>query len=93
MQITFSTEAAAEAAVEIWERHGFTAARSGTTILTDCPSLWAVTIIDRAIGLHQVERLDLHARPDGVAGAPQRGSAVLELRDWNDSAANRRCDA
>jgi hypothetical protein len=70
VRITFSTEAAAEAAVEIWERHGFMAVRSGTTITTDCPSLWAVPIIDRTLGLHQVERLDLRSAPDVALHAP-----------------------
>jgi hypothetical protein len=59
MRITFFTEQAAEAAVETWERHGFAAARSGTVVVTDCPTLWAVPIIHRTIGFHQVERLDV----------------------------------
>ena len=59
MRITFFTEEAAEAAVETWERHGFAAARSGAIVTTDCPTLWAVPIIHRAIGFHQVERLDV----------------------------------
>jgi len=59
MRITFFTEQAAEAAVETWERHGFAAARSGTVVVTDCPTLWAVPIIKRVIGFHQVERLDV----------------------------------
>lgn len=59
MRITFFTEQAAEAAVETWERHGFAAARSGTVVVTDCPTLWAVPIINRVIGFHQVERLDV----------------------------------
>jgi hypothetical protein len=59
MRITFLTEQAAVAAVETWERHGFSAARSGTVVITDCPTLWAVPIIHRAIGFHQVERLEV----------------------------------
>jgi len=59
MRITFFTEQAAEAAIETWKRHGFAAARSGTVVVTDCPTLWAVPIIHRTIGFHQVERLDV----------------------------------
>ncbi|HEX7500672.1 MAG TPA: hypothetical protein VF524_10275 [Polyangia bacterium] len=65
MRITFFTEQAAKTAVETWERHGFTAARSGTVIVTDCPTLWAVPMIHRVIGFKQVKRLDVirPARP------------------------------
>jgi hypothetical protein len=59
MRITFFTEQAAQAAVETWERHGFAAARSGTVVVTDCPTLWAVPIIHRVIGFAQVERFDV----------------------------------
>jgi hypothetical protein len=72
MRITFFTEQAAVAAVETWERHGFTAARSGTVVITDCPTLWAVPIIHRAIGFHQVERLDV-IRPDSPTRMPNAG--------------------
>ena len=59
MRITFSTESAAEDAVEIWKRHGFTAKRSGAAVVTDCPTLWAVPVIKRTIGFDKVERLDI----------------------------------
>jgi hypothetical protein len=59
MRITFFTEQAAQVAVETWERHGFSAARSGTVVVTDCPTLWAVPIIHRVIGLGQVDRFDV----------------------------------
>jgi hypothetical protein len=67
MRITFFTEDAARAAVEIWERHGFTATRQGTVVVTDCPTLWAVPIIKRAIGFDRVERLDV-IRPCAAVG-------------------------
>jgi hypothetical protein len=73
MRITFFTEQAAEAAVETWERHGFAAARSGTVVVTDCPTLWAVPIIHRAIGFHLVEKLDVIS--------PTRVSNAGEQRD------------
>jgi hypothetical protein len=59
MRITFFSEDAARAAVETWERHGFAAARTGTVVVTDCPTLRAVPIIHRVIGFEQVERLDV----------------------------------
>ena len=73
MRITFFTEQAAEAAVETWERYGFGAERSGTVVITDCPTLWAVPIIHRTIGFHLVERLDVIS-PTRVSNAgEQRG--------------------
>ncbi len=57
MRITFSTEEAARAALGIWERHGFSATRSGAVVATDCPALWAIPVIHRTIGFHQVEEL------------------------------------
>jgi len=73
MRITFFTEQAAQAAVETWERHGFAAARSGTVVVTDCPTLWAVPIIHRVIGFSQVDRFDVWgpadpARPPSAVG-------------------------
>jgi hypothetical protein len=75
MRITFFTEEAAKAAVETWERHGFAAARSGTVVVTDCPTLWAVPIIHRTIGFHQVERLEL---PTGMANAGEQIGSSAE---------------
>ena len=75
MRITFLTEQAAEAAVETWERHGFAAARSGTVVITDGPTLWAVPMVHRAIGFHQVERLDITSRasPRRMPNAEEQG--------------------
>ena len=86
MRITFFTEQAAEAAVETWKRHGFAAARSGTVVVTDCPTLWAVPIIQRAIGFSQVERLDVISptrmpNAEGQGGFPADGGWRLHRRD------------
>jgi hypothetical protein len=84
MRITFFTEQAARAAVEIWERHGFAAARTGTVVVTDCPTLWAVPIIHRVIGFNQVERFDVlsPAKPASSSStAAQEGSATLGRLD------------
>jgi hypothetical protein len=66
MRITFLSDEAARTAVEIWERHGFAARLTGRTVETDGPTLWAVPIIHRNVGFHQIENLDiLHPRPGG----------------------------
>jgi hypothetical protein len=80
MRITFFMEQAAQAAVATWERHGFTAARSGTVVVTDCPTLWAVPIIHRVIGFGQVERFDVlsPAKPAGLPSSEaQEGCSTL----------------
>jgi hypothetical protein len=64
MRITFFTEDAAQAAVDIWKRHGFEATRTGTVVATDCPTLWAVPVINRAIGFDKVKRFDVVATDD-----------------------------
>ncbi len=67
MKITFSSEKVAKAAVSIWERNGFRATRTGPTIVTDCPTLWAVPILRRAIGFDRVEKVAVDA-PGVAAG-------------------------
>ena len=62
MRITFASEQVAEAAVELWQRHGFAATRAGTTVVTNCPTLWAVPVLARSIGLDQVQRMIVHDR-------------------------------
>jgi hypothetical protein len=71
VRITFLTEQAAQAAVEIWEHHGFSATRSGAVVVTDCPTLWAVPIVKRAIGFHQVERFEVIGTTVGDGKAPR----------------------
>jgi hypothetical protein len=60
VRIRFSTETAAKAAVRIWERHGYRATRAGKTVLTDGPTLWAVSVLERTIGFDQVEQFDVN---------------------------------
>jgi len=38
--------------------------------MTDCPALWAIPIIHRTIGFHQVERLVVVDSPMAVERAP-----------------------
>lgn len=59
MRISFLTEAVAQAAVEMWKGQGFSASRCGTSVTTDCPTLWAVSVVDRQIGFDKVERLEV----------------------------------
>jgi len=84
VRITFSTEEAAQAALDIWERHGLGATRSGAVVVTTCPALWAIPIIHRTIGFHQVERLVVVDSPMAAERAlPEEPTApgTEQLRD------------
>ena len=59
MRMTFSSEKVARAAAAILEQYGYTAEPVGTAIVTDCPTLLAVPVVGRAIGLHEVENVHL----------------------------------
>jgi len=75
MTISFSTERAASAAVEIIQRYGYVARAAGANVSTDCPALLAVSLIGRDVGLDRVEKVHL-ACPTGAADrATERCSA------------------
>jgi hypothetical protein len=59
MRITFSNEHSARTAALVFERYGYRATRRGATVTTDCPTLLAVPVVERAVGLARVEQLDL----------------------------------
>ena len=70
MQITFSNEAAAAAAVRIINRYGYAASARGSVVWTDCPPLLAVPAVGRDVGLHHVQEVKFDAAPGFVhAGA------------------------
>jgi hypothetical protein len=59
MSIRFATEEAARAALEILKSQGFSAVRCRATVTTNCPTFWAVSVIDRHIGFDKVVRFDV----------------------------------
>ncbi len=59
MRIWFFEEEAAREAASIWKRHGFSATRRGAMVTTDCPTLWAVSVIDREMGFDKVMRMEV----------------------------------
>jgi hypothetical protein len=63
MRIQFSSEHAAQAAADVFERYGYRASRNGTLVVTNCPTLLAVPVVDRAVGLDRVLQLDLVGNP------------------------------
>ncbi len=57
LQIAFSSETAARSAVKTIESYGYTAAAVGSVVRTDCPPLLAVPVLERNVGLHQMEKV------------------------------------
>jgi len=85
MRVSFLTETAARAAVNAFVSYGYDADRIGRDVVTDCPSLLAVSSIERQIGFGLIERLDLSkaggapSRPaTGPGDRPEREGAGLE---------------
>jgi hypothetical protein len=77
MWITFSNEATAEVAVTVFARYGYQTRRCGTVVVTDCPTLLAVPVMDRAIGLGRVKRVDISPRPSaGLSSAHGLGESA-----------------
>ena len=72
MRIWFFEEEAAREAASIWKRHGYSAVRRGTTVTTNCPTLWAASVIDREIGFDKVMRMEV------VPPAPPRSTADVD---------------
>jgi hypothetical protein len=84
MRIWFFEEEAAREAASIWKRHGYSAARRGAVVTTNCPTLWAVSVIDREIGFDKVMRMEVvpPAEPRSQADVPAlAGPLSGELAD------------
>jgi hypothetical protein len=79
MRIWFFEEEAAREAASIWKRHGYTAARRGSIVTTNCPTLWAASVIDREIGFDKVMRMEVvpPAEPSSAAGGSGIGGTGL----------------
>ena len=74
MRIKFSNEHTAQAAANVFERYGYRASRSGTVLVTDCPSLLAVPVVHREVGFDRVQEVDIAAGARGSyssSGMPQ----------------------
>lgn len=63
MRIKFSNEHTAQAAANVFERYGYKAFRSGTMLVTDCPTLLAIPVVHRAVGFARIEKVDIAAAP------------------------------
>lgn len=65
MRITFSNEHSAQAAATALERYGYESRRSGSVVVTDCPTLLGVQVLARTVGLGRVQKVDISGAPSG----------------------------
>jgi hypothetical protein len=77
MRVSFSSVTAARAVANALAAYGYVAKQLGREVATSCPTLLAVPIICRLVGLADIERLDLSAGAAGAAG----DEAGLSLED------------
>jgi hypothetical protein len=79
MRIWFFEEEVAREAAGIWKRHGYSATRRGATVTTNCPTFWAVSVIDREIGFDKVMRMEVvpSAEPRASADVVAVGGSAL----------------
>jgi hypothetical protein len=59
MRITFANDVAARDAARILEQYGYSATPTGSSVETDCPTLLGVPVVGRAVGLDQIEQVQL----------------------------------
>jgi hypothetical protein len=64
MRVTLSSITAAQSVRTVLESYGYSATQVGRDVLTDCPTLLAVPVIQRQVGLAAIDRLDLTKRGD-----------------------------
>jgi hypothetical protein len=87
LRVSFSTMTAARAAVNVLEAYGYSAKQFGCDVVTDCPTLLTIPLIQKRIGFAEIERLDLSGGklsrdstaqffPPPAASRSDRGSGV-----------------
>ena len=69
LRVSFSTMTAARAAVNVFEAYGYSAKHFGRDVVTDCPTLLAIPVIQKRVGFAEIERLDLGGKlsPESTA--------------------------
>ena len=60
LRVSFSTMTTARAAVNLLEAYGYSAKQFGCDVVTDCPTLLAIPVIQKRVGFAEIERLDLN---------------------------------
>jgi len=63
LRVSFSSMTTARTAVKVLETYGYSAEQRGGDVVTDCPTLLALPVIQQRIGFAEIERFEF------VAGA------------------------
>jgi hypothetical protein len=74
MRVSFSTDAAAQAAVKVLTAYGYSAQRFDRQVVTDCPTLLALPALERRVGLAEIEQLEIASGP-----RPSKRSSGVEF--------------
>jgi hypothetical protein len=61
LRVSFSSTTTARAAVHVLEAYGYSAQQSGGDVVTDCPTLLALPLIQKRVGFAEIERLEFLA--------------------------------
>ena len=62
LRASFSSMTSARAVVSVLEAYGYAARQFDRDVVTDCPTLLAVSAIQKRVGFAEIERLDLEGR-------------------------------
>jgi hypothetical protein len=66
LRVSFSSMTKARAAVKVLEAYGYSAKQVGEQVVTDCPTLLAVSAIEKRVGFAELERLDLNGGTSSI---------------------------
>jgi hypothetical protein len=64
LRVWFSSVTKARAAARVLDGYGYAAKQIGCEVVTDCPTLLALPVIEKRVGFADVERLELNGRTD-----------------------------
>jgi hypothetical protein len=76
VRISFKNEELACAAANVLERYGYRAGRIGNVVVSNCPILLAIPAIERSVGVHRVDDLELGGDLEGAGNSHGKRSAV-----------------
>ncbi|HVZ89819.1 MAG TPA: hypothetical protein VHG72_22855 [Polyangia bacterium] len=61
LRVSFSSVTTARAAGDVLEAYGCSARQVGRDVITDCPTLLALSVLQSRVGFAEVQHLDLNA--------------------------------
>jgi hypothetical protein len=71
LRVSFSSMTKARSAVNVLEAYGYSAKQVGQKVLADCPTLLAISAIEKRVGFAEIERLDLNGGTNSIGPAAE----------------------